>query len=195
MRLLSLIVVALVFALSVPVQADFAGGMKAYKTGAYTTAYQKWKDLAAQGDVKAQNNLGILYRRGLGVKKNPKEAAKWYKLAADQGFAKAQFNLGLMYKRGNGVEKDLIKAIDLYQLSARNGYSRAQFALGLRYERGEGVKQNQVKALKWLNLAITRASGKFRRNVATARERISEGLSDAEIQEATDLADEFRRNG
>ena len=194
MRLLTLVFALVIFALPVTVQADFAGGMKAYKTGAYTTAYEKWKALAAQGDAKAQNNLGILYRRGLGVKKNPKEAAKWYKLAADQGFAKAQFNLGLMYRRGNGVDKNLVKAIDLYKLSATNGYSRAQFALGLRYERGEGVKQDPVNALKWLNLAITRASGKFRRNVATARDRVSEGLSDSEIQKATDLADEFRRN-
>ena len=184
------------FAASIPLQAsaDFRDGMRAYKEGAYSTAYQRWLVLAKKGNAKAQNNLGILYRRGLGVKKDPIEAVKWYQKAADQGFAKAQFNLGLMYKQGNGVAKDIRKAVELYILSAENGYNRAQFAVGLRFERGKGVEKDPVKALKWFNLALDRASGRFRKSVATARDRVSESLTDSEIQKAEKLAEDFKRD-
>ena len=39
-------------------------------------------DDADNGDAKAQLNLGIMLRFGLGVPKDEKEAAKWYRLAA-----------------------------------------------------------------------------------------------------------------
>jgi uncharacterized protein len=191
MRNLIVAISLIVLALPTVANADFSDGMRAYREGAYSTAFQRWIVLAEAGDAKAQNNLGVLYRRGLGVEKNSTKAVEWYEKSANQKFAKAQFNLGLMYKTGSGVKKDITRAIEWYKKSARNGYARAQFALGLRFEKGNGVKRNPVVGLSWLNLAMEKASGNFRRNVAAARRRISSKLSDDQIQKAHRLTEEF----
>ena len=195
MRRLVTLVVWIVLALPVSAHADFSSGLRAYKDGAYNTAFQNWKELAENGNAKAQNNLGILYRKGLGVERDSAEAFKWYKMAANQNFAKAQFNLGLMYKQGNGIEQDMKKALRWYRKSAINGYTRAQYALGLRYEKGNGVRRNLVNSLKWLNLALNKASGKFRKNVIAAHNRVSSGLTEAEINAAQRLAEEIEQDG
>ena len=48
------------------------------------------KVLADQGDVDAQNNLGVMYDNGNGVPENDAEAVKWFRKAANQGDATAQ---------------------------------------------------------------------------------------------------------
>ena len=64
----------------------------------------KWYRLAAeQGYADAQNNLGVMYRKGQGVPQDDKTAVKWYRLAAEQGNADAQYNLGLMYRNEERV--------------------------------------------------------------------------------------------
>ena len=44
-------------------------------------AFEAWEDAAKQGHMKAQHNVGIMYEKGIGVKKNHKKAAKWLKKA------------------------------------------------------------------------------------------------------------------
>ena len=58
--------------------------------------------LAEQGDTIAQDLLGDMYRKGLGVKQDYFEAVKWYRKAAEKGDADAQVLLGLAYLLGKG---------------------------------------------------------------------------------------------
>jgi TPR repeat protein len=51
-----------------------------------------------------------MYDNGLGVPKDPAQAARWYRKAADQGDATAQSNLAFMYAIGRGVPKDYVQA-------------------------------------------------------------------------------------
>jgi len=76
---------------------------------------------AEAGDAKAQFNLGVMYATGRGVRKDDKEAAKWYRKAAEQGDAKAQGSLGGMYYFGDGVPKDYASAYAWYKLAAYHG--------------------------------------------------------------------------
>jgi hypothetical protein len=62
----------------------------AAKRGDYATASRLRRQLAEQGNAKAQFSLGEMYEGGIGVSQDPKEAAKWYLLAAGQGDAKAR---------------------------------------------------------------------------------------------------------
>ena len=74
----------------------------------------KWYRLAAeQGDVFAQNNLGIMYRAGEGVPQNDKTAVKWYRLAAEQGDTDAQSNLKKIKARlvSKGIDECLYKEV------------------------------------------------------------------------------------
>lgn len=57
------------------------------------------------GDFAAQTNLGVFYQKGIGVKKDEKEAVKWYRKAAENGNAVARANLGQSYYYGNGVKQ------------------------------------------------------------------------------------------
>ena len=76
---------------------------------------------AAAGDAEAQTTLGERYHKGRGVRKNHKEAVKWYHKAAEQGDAAGQYNLGLMYRIGRGVPKDYVAAYAWYRLAAYSG--------------------------------------------------------------------------
>ena len=80
------VILAFLMTLSSPVAAqDFQKGVAAYNAGDYATAVQEWTPLAEAGDEVAQYNLGVMYDNGLGVPQDPKEAVKWYRLAAEQG--------------------------------------------------------------------------------------------------------------
>ena len=73
---------------------------------------------AIQGDTTAQYNLGVMYASGEGVRRDEREAAKWFRMAAEQGLARAQFNLGLAYDYGDGVPEDDREAVKWYRKAA-----------------------------------------------------------------------------
>ena len=105
--------------------------------------------LAEQGNMKAQYILGLMYNLGEGVKKDNKEAVRWYRKAAEQGHADAQYNLGAAYGNGEGVEQDYREAARWYRKSAEQGHADAQFNLGVAYNKGEGVKQDDRESARW----------------------------------------------
>src|SRR5674476_487113 len=75
------------------------------------SAEQQIRIKAEQGDVEAQNNLGVMYANSKGVAQDDKQAAFWFRKAAEQGYAEAQLILGLMYNEGQGdVAKDYSQA-------------------------------------------------------------------------------------
>lgn len=54
----------------------------------------KWfRKAPEQGDAKAQNTLGVMSTRGLGVPPDYAKTAKWFRKAADQGDGKGRENL------------------------------------------------------------------------------------------------------
>ena len=114
----------------------FSDGLSAYKANEYKLALEIWKPLAKRGHVDAQFYLATLYDRGEGVKKNPHEAARWYKMAAKNNDMTAQYNLGWMYRFGKGVPKNLRKAVDLFKAAASQGEIAAQSSLGTMYRHG-----------------------------------------------------------
>jgi TPR repeat protein len=59
----------------------------------------KWYRLAAeQGDVDAQNNLGVMYVKGTGINQDYILARMWFNLAANNGDINAKENLDKMAK-------------------------------------------------------------------------------------------------
>ena len=55
------------------------------------------------GDPNAQYNLARLYLDGTGVEPDPRQAARWFNLAAEKGHAPAQALLGQLLINGQGV--------------------------------------------------------------------------------------------
>src|SRR5262249_17689716 len=92
----------------------------------YQTAIDQFRKAAEQGYAPAQQNLGVMYTRGLGVTKDDAEAVSWYRKAAEQGYAPAQTDLGTMYLKGQGVAQDDAQAVSWYRKAADQGYGPAE---------------------------------------------------------------------
>ena len=105
--------------------ADYQKGVTAYQRGDYITALRVWKSLAEQGNVQAQNNIGVMYRSGLGISKDDKNAVKWFRLAAEHGDTPAQANLAYMYANGMGVLQDWVYAHMWSNVAASTGFMGA----------------------------------------------------------------------
>ena len=120
-------------------------------------------DLANDGHVDSQYNLGLFYLRGLeqrlrdGTQVNLltqdiNEAAKWMQKAAVQGFSSAMVALGGLYEKGEGVPLDNQKAMEWFKKAAAKGDASACHAIALAYFDGRGkvVPVNKTKAVEWL---------------------------------------------
>jgi TPR repeat protein len=75
------------------VAGPWEDGTAAYNRGDYMPAIQVFRKLAEQGDAKAQHVLGVMFRKGEGVPKNPARAHMWFSFAAKRGEAKAKAGL------------------------------------------------------------------------------------------------------
>ncbi len=110
---------------------------------------------AERGDAEAQRSLGQRHLFGLGVPKDPREAAKWTRKAADQGHALAQMSLGLNYLSGQGVPQNPTEAVVWFRKAAQQGEVNAQSLLGTAYAEGLGVDKDPVEAQKWFRKAAS----------------------------------------
>jgi TPR repeat protein len=68
-------------------------GMVAYNRGDYLPATRLFRPLAEAGNPKAQNQIGLMYRKGEGTAPSPARAFMWFSLAAKRGDAKAKAGL------------------------------------------------------------------------------------------------------
>src|SRR5450759_5896769 len=77
-----LIVAAQILGSAAAVAGPWEDGMAAYNRGDYVPAIRVFRALAEQGNAKAQSTLGVMYRRGQGVSRNPVRAFLWFSRAA-----------------------------------------------------------------------------------------------------------------
>lgn len=131
----------------------FDKSIDAYQRGDYQVALAGFKALAEQGNAFAQNNLGTMFEKGLGVQQDYQQAMRWYRKAADQGFAHAQSNLGAMFAHGRGVTQDDQQAVMWFLRAAQQGSAESQQSLGVMYDSGRGVPKDFVKAVQWFRRA------------------------------------------
>jgi len=110
-------------------ETPFEAGVQAYGKGDYAGARQNWEQALSAGDWEAARNLGLLYRKGLGVEADASKAASYYQQAADHGVANAEMNLAELYLSGQGVPKDIDKAKQLLKDAADHGSLPARFRL------------------------------------------------------------------
>ena len=80
----------------------------------YEATAKKLRKLAEEGDVSAQDRLGLLFKVGMGVpqKQSYGQAKRWFEEAAKQAHAEAQVNLGTLYLHGENYEEDGLAEAD-----------------------------------------------------------------------------------
>ncbi len=91
--------------------------MKMYKDAKYDDVAKALEPLAKGGHVGAQELMGIMYRYGQGVPKDPKKAYDYLADAANANRPLAQYHLGTMYYSGEGVQADSIMALMWIQIA------------------------------------------------------------------------------
>ena len=139
-RILSLIfVIVLQYELALAQDDRFDAGVAANERGHFATALRAWLPMAEEGVAEAQNNVGHMYERGLGVAQNYALAMQWYRRAADQDLAEAQLNIGLLYYYGYGVATNHREAVSWFRAAAESELPEAEYMLALAYEQGTGI--------------------------------------------------------
>jgi TPR repeat protein len=111
-------------------------------------AYQQALQIDAN-NVKAQFNIGMMYRYGDGVEKNQNKAVYWIKLAAENGLKDAQNNLGLWFLAGESVDADPLEAQQWLLKAARQGDSSSMVSLGYIEMNGLVGEKNYQTAYQW----------------------------------------------
>lgn len=78
---------------------------------------------ALRGDASSQNTLGVMYAKGIGVRRSFVRAEYWFQKAGDQRYAAALYHLSVLYKVGpEGIKQDLSKSNDYVTASALAGF-------------------------------------------------------------------------
>ena len=139
-------------------EMDFLDGAER-ESGDPVRAVKWMRKAAREGVAKAQNQLGVLYEKGLGVQKSQKQSVNWYRRAAEQGHPAALFNMGRMCCLG--PSPDYKTAFAWYLKSADQGNAEAQFQLGKMCEQGQGISSpDHLKAFNWYQEAAQKGNPK-----------------------------------
>ena len=164
--------------------ADYQKGLDAFAVKNYAAALAEFTPLAEAGHTDAQLQLGLMYKNGIGVPQDYKEAVKWYRLAAEAGNSAALFNVGKMYNDGKGVPQDEAEAVKWFLRASEKGHAFAQSYLGFSYALGKGVEQDLVRGYMWLNLSTAQGL----EVVKDSRDKVANLMSSAQISEAQDMS-------
>ena len=130
-----------------PQQDKFDAGLAALERQHYATAVRAWTEIALSGSATAQNNMGLLYERGLGVTQNFSSAMDWYEKAEKSGSLEATHNIGMLYVYGKGVSKSWSRALH-YFTKVELDVPESRHMVGLSFFQGDGQIQDRSKAFK-----------------------------------------------
>jgi len=112
----------------------------------------KWlKKAARAGYSRAQNDLGILFKNGLGEDADlDKKALFWFRKSAKNGSPTGMYHLGEMLREQGKVER----ACYWFEKSALLGHQDSAHNMGVAYHKGVGGRhQDNDEAVRWLELA------------------------------------------
>jgi TPR repeat protein len=137
-------------------------------------------------EPQAQYDIGMMYFKGIGVKKDYGIAFRWFYLAANQGHARAQNDMAFLLSKGLGVKQNKQEAYFWFLKAAEQGFADAQYNLGvlLTHDTGDGMPQHFLLAYMWFEIAAKNGIMAARKNQV----RIADRLDDEQIKEAKALA-------
>ncbi len=132
-------------------------GQKAKKEKNYAESIDLFSKAIKNGDIRAYNELAIIYDLGLGVPVNKKKAFELYQKGAENGHNVAHAMLGYWYER----QGEFDKALEHYRIAARTDEPFGQSKLGEFYTKGIIVDKNLVTAENWYRKAAFNGGSVF----------------------------------
>lgn len=136
--------------------ADFVTGEAAYKAGNYNDAYLQLLGPGHAGDPRAQYLLGQMSDSGRGtIALDPREAVRWYRLAAAKNHPESQYALARAYAVGRGVQQDKEQSLTWLKSAAGLDFEPAMLDLAELFDGGRGIDPDPMKATALLERAAT----------------------------------------
>jgi hypothetical protein len=139
-------------------------------------AFLWYQELAGQGDVEAQYNLGMMCETGWGVAVDTAKAVRWYREAAGNGHAEAQFRLGMLYYLGLGAQQSDIKGQRWIRSAAKQGH-------GLARALYDKVFADQPPSELDVTNAVSRVRQAYLKNESEAAQLLDQLLAEARRRE------------
>lgn len=129
-------------------------GMKYLKSKDYNNAVAYFSKSAENGYSKAQNRLGIMYLKGIGVNQNYTKAYAYFVQGYNNNQNKASaYWLGYCFYTGIGINQNLNAAYKFFKYASDQGLPRASRYLGMMYYFGDGLPKNYNNAVYYFNIA------------------------------------------
>jgi len=107
------------------VAGPWEDGMVAYNRGDYVPAVKLFRPLAQAGNAKAQNVMGVMYRKGEGVARNSAKAFMWFSLAAKKGDTQAKVSVQEISKEMTPAE--LTQAKEMMAACEASDYRNCEY--------------------------------------------------------------------
>lgn len=179
-------------------------GDAAAKFGQPEQAAKYYQREANKGNAEAALRLGNLVDERKVSSTIYGSAVDWFKKASELGSLEGCHNVGVAYEYGtHGLEKDYVQAQAYYLKAATAGYMPSQYNLGSLYANNHVSPPNDVEGLKWMLLAQMSAAQDKTQPLAQKvlddlpghKTRLEMRLSDAQLQEARALAEEWKATG
>lgn len=147
------------------------GEYVAYDRADFKTALRTWLSSANEGNAEAQNYVGEIYEKGLGLTPDYQTAAVWYQKSSAQGFARAQINLGNLYEKGLGVTRDPVKALNLYR--AASGVKNDSLEYTSTIDATSAAQQQQITSLEQQVSSKDKETKQLKQKLDAAQKQIS----------------------
>ena len=149
-------------------------GFQALEQRDYKTALYYLSLFAANGDTKANYNLGIMYRDGLGVKKDDVQSLVHFIEAAENRHMLGNYAVGLALLTGKGSDIDVETGIHYLTEAALLGHAISPVEIGRLYFRGRIVEKNFVAAHFWWSLAHDRNAPSASKKLGTLLSKMTQ---------------------
>lgn len=172
-----------------------AGGQVVWKMAAFLVALAlawagilQWPPAAEFVRGRLDNNIGVLYSKGLGVRQDPSEAVRWWAAAAGHGSAAGQVNLGYAFQNGVGTAVDEVAAAKWYERAARQGVAEAANNLAALYTNPATGRPDLVQARVWFKRALRLGNRDLSATIADNLATLEKDMSGAQIARSNELA-------
>ena len=116
-----------------------------YEQKNYEDAYEYYLYSARNGCVEAMYKLALLYKNGVGIKKDEQKWAFWIIRSAKK-LGISQYELAGLYKLGRFVRYNVQRSVKNYKLATLNGHKMASLQLAYYYN----INNKFNESYKWL---------------------------------------------
>jgi TPR repeat protein len=164
---------------------DAAKGMTYFRKG------------AEAGNADCQASLGLYYQAGEkipgGVKADPAEAVKWYRLAAAQNHTEAIQHLAMMNAMGMGITRDAAEAVKWFRKGVELGDADCKWGLGQCYLDGKGVPQDTIQAYALFSASLDGVKNPAQKQAMTERrDELGKALTAEQLKKTEPLIQEWK---